>query len=60
MDIKELTRMHEQYLASVKGNYQCDFNEFSDWVESDANYAENYIEIPSNETLSGHAVILDW
>jgi hypothetical protein len=32
---------------------------FMTWVDQDANFDEDYIEISSNETLSGHAEILD-
>ena len=32
---------------------------FANWVYDNANFEEKYIEIPSNETLSGHAEILE-
>ena len=61
---KEMTRLHEQYLSAVKDAYKCDMDAFYDWMSSDGHENEEtgemYIEIPSNETLSGHAEILDW
>jgi len=32
---------------------------FCSWVDSKANFSEGYIEIPSYQTLSGHAEILE-
>lgn len=61
---EELKRLHEQYISSVKDEYKCNLDKFSDWLcqggHENEETCENYIEIPGNETLSGHAVILDW
>jgi len=61
---KEMTRLHRQYNEAVKAEYKCDIANFADWLATDGHEdfetEEMYIEIPSNETLSGHAEILDW
>ena len=61
---KEMIRLFHQYNSTVKDEYKCDFNKFSDWVAQEGHENEEtnemYIEIPSNETKSGHAEILDW
>ncbi|MDH5394460.1 MAG: hypothetical protein OEY11_14845 [Gammaproteobacteria bacterium] len=61
---KEMIRLYEQYIASVKDKYKCDMDRFRDWLVTDGHENEEtgemYIEIPGNETLSGHAEILDW
>ncbi len=56
----EMMRLYWQYTSAVKDNYKCDFDKFAEWLARDGDEAEAYIEIPSNETLSGHAEILDW
>ncbi|MDH5572530.1 MAG: hypothetical protein OEY89_12245 [Gammaproteobacteria bacterium] len=57
---ERLLELHKQYQKSVKAGYQIHFNTFENWVSEKGNFEEGYIEIPGNETLSGHAVILDW
>lgn len=61
---KEMTRLFEQFNCTVKDEYKCDMSKFSDWLAQEGYENEEtnemYIEIPSNETKSGHAEILDW
>ena len=61
---KAMTRLFEQYNSTVKDEYKCDFDNFSDWVAQEGRENEEtnemHIEIPSNETKSGHSEILDW
>ncbi len=61
---KEMTRLHEQYNATIKDEYKCDMDKFAEWLATNGHENEEtdemYIEIPGNETLSGHAEILDW
>ena len=52
----------EQHNLKVKDAYKVEEHQigrFCVWVDDKANFEEGYIEIPSNETLSGHAEILD-
>lgn len=60
----EMERLHAQHNNAVKNIYQCDFESFGDWLSQHGHENpetnEYYVEIPSNETLSGNAVILDW
>jgi len=37
-----------------------DMSTFKHWLISFGDWDNNYVEIPSHETLSGHAEILDW
>ena len=47
--------------TKVKPEYNCDdYGHFLEWLSANANDAEQYIEIAGNQTLSGHAEILDW
>ena len=57
---REMTRLFDLHSIKVKENYKTTFSLFTDWVRMNANENENYLEIPSNETISGHAEILDW
>ena len=61
---KEMVRLFENHNSVVKSVYICDFNKFRDLITEEGyeNFLTNekYIEIPSNETKSGHAEILDW
>jgi len=58
MNINELITRHNNL---VKPEYICnDKRVFNNWLAQFANDEEQYIEIASNETLSGHAEILDW
>ena len=64
---KEIDRLHENHNNAVKDEYKCDVNDFSKWLYNEGHEEHNldssvdgYIEIPSYQTLSGHAVILDW
>ena len=56
----ELTRLFKQHNNLVIDCYRCSFDNFCDWVGQHGNFDENYIEIPKNQTCSGHAEILDW
>lgn len=56
------TRLLEQHNSLVKEDYKVEgyhINRFCAWVDNNANFNEGYIEIPGNETLSGHAEILE-
>jgi hypothetical protein len=61
---EELKRLHHQHNNAVKDQYKCTFDNFCEWLSQDGHEDEEseecYIEIQSNETLSGNAVILDW
>ena len=61
---KEMTRLFEHHNSVVKDAYVCDFNKFRDLIAEEGyeNFLTNeqYIEISSNQTKSGHAEILDW
>jgi len=61
---EEMNRLFEHYTGIVKEEYKCDFDKFSDFLaqygHENGETGEMYIEIPGNETLSGHAEILDW
>ena len=54
----ELIRLFLLHNEKVKEQYQPELSDFIDWLSEVAH--DNYAEIPSNETLSGHAEILDW
>ncbi len=63
----EILELMQQHNEQVKETYRVEsIGVFADWIESCANDDNNlsfpYIEIASNETLSGHACIieLDW
>jgi phosphoserine aminotransferase len=49
-----------QHNAVVKPEYEANLAHLIEWLDSAANFEEEYVEIASNETRSGHAVILDW
>ena len=63
-DNNEIKRLHSQYNSNVKDKYRTNIENFKTWLAIDGHEnnetGENYIEIPGNETLSGHAEILDW
>lgn len=54
--INDLVDIHN---SMVKPEFETSPNFFARWVEDEGNLEEAYIEISSNETLSGHAEILD-
>ncbi|MEE8432390.1 MAG: hypothetical protein V3S16_14170 [Candidatus Desulfatibia sp.] len=54
--------MHNHNLL-VKEEYRLEGHQigrFGAWLDDKGNFDEGYIEIPSNETLSGHAEILEF
>ena len=58
MDTEALLKQHNQL---VKPRYICtDIAGFERWLDSNGHDDEGYIEISSNETLSGHAEILEY
>jgi hypothetical protein len=58
--MKTLHELMEDHNSRVKPEYVCADNEgFENYVYRDANFVDQYIEISSNETLSGHAETLD-
>jgi hypothetical protein len=60
----EMARLFENYNNAVKEEYKTTSELFAEWVASNGTEntetEEYYIEIPSNETVSGNPVILDW
>ena len=46
--------------STVKDEYVCGLDKFEDWLLTDGNFEENYIEIPSYQMKSGTAAWLDW
>ncbi len=56
----QIYNLQDRHNKLVKSDYISEnTNMFMTWVDQDANFDEDYIEISSNETLSGHAEILD-
>jgi len=61
VDNKELmARLFEEYNQKVKPECRPTLSFFWDWIYMNGDPYEEYIEISSNQTLSGHAEILDW
>ena len=58
--ITQLLDLRERHNNSVKDSYKCDRFGFDNWFYNEANFDEDYIEIPRNQTISGQAIILDW
>mgnify|MGYP001822997715 CR=1 FL=1 len=57
---EQLDELLEQYNRRVKDVYECtDKDAFFNWIAMEANEAEQYIEISSHLTRSGHAEIID-
>lgn len=57
---EEINRLYESHNNKVKSKYQTTLYLFEDWLYLNGDEDECYIEIPENETKSGHAEILDW
>jgi hypothetical protein len=56
-----LHQLLEKHNRLVKDQYKCDkMDLFVMWLENHGNDDEGYIEIPSNQTISGHAEILEY
>jgi len=56
----KLHELHELHNSKVKDIYKCSFINFINYLSRDGNEYECYLEIPSNQALSGHPEILDW
>ncbi len=60
----EMQRLLDNHNNAVKEQYKCKIESFINWMSLDGHEdleaGECYIEIPSNQTKSGHAVVLDW
>jgi len=58
--MSNLQKLMEKHNSLVKESYICtSITSFHTWLYADANFDEGYIEISSNETISGHAEILE-
>jgi len=58
--MSNLQKLMEKHNSLVKVGYTCaSITNFKSWLHADANFDEGYIEISSNETISGHAEILE-
>ena len=61
VDLMTLKRLQEQHNRLTKESYHVDsLAIFENWLLSEESFTDNYVEISSNETISGHAEILDW
>ncbi len=67
MNTETLKALFEQHNSIVKPGYVVDdIDTFEAYLDSSSNYDEtlvdgfNYVEISSNETISGAPVVLNW
>ena len=58
LQTKEQQLITDRYNELVKERYQSP--NITDWIMANGNMDEEYIEISSSETLSGHAEILEF
>ena len=56
---EQINALVDRHNSMVKPEFATSPDFFARWVEDEGNFEEDYIEISSNETLSGHAEILD-
>ena len=60
ISIRQFNAVMAQHNRLVKPRFYCeDLEAFLNWLVMAANTNEHYVEVPSYQTLSGHAEIID-